>query len=415
MQIAAVVLAAALVAAVLTDVVHGEVELRGMAASAAHANHFVVVFKTSAPDENKGHHLRRHTELASRDPESEIRHNFTIKGFQGYAARFSADLLRSARQDEDIVEYIEYDGRVSVAAPVLHGARNNASAHAEASCTTQNNAVWGLSRIDKRSNDGSKQYSYSSTGANVNAYVLDTGVYTEHSDFGGRATWGATFAPNSDGKKTDENGHGTHCAGTIGSYTYGVAKDASIVGVQVLTESGSGSMSGVIQGLEWVCQHKQQNGNKCVINLSLSGGYYNAMNDAANAAVQCGCVVVVAAGNDGANACNWSPASASDVITVGASNKNDKRAYFSNIGSCLDVFGPGVYIKSTWIGSQYAINTISGTSMAAPHVAGVAARLLSAGYSSDGARSQILSDATTGVLSDVGNNSPNKLLYAGSC
>jgi len=398
--------------------------LRGSKTWASHPQHFVVVFRSNSSEHRRHQHMRLHAALAETDSESEIRHNFTFaSGLHGYAARFSDKLLRSALEDDDVVEYIEFDGIVKATAP-LHGSGVNASSTSGivgepakvASCATQGSAPWGLTRIAQRNKNLNGQYTYGTDGANVKVYVLDTGISVNHEDFGGRATWGATFATNSDGSKTDRNGHGTHCAGTIGGSTYGVAKQASLVAVQVLTDTGSGTMSGVIKGLEWVCQNKNKNGNQCVINLSLSGGYYSAMNDAANSAHKCGCVVVVAAGNDGSDACQRSPASASEVISVGASSNNDKRAYFSNKGGCVDIFAPGVYIKSTWIGSNYAVNTISGTSMAAPHVAGAAAKLLgSTGYDPDTAKSSILASATSGYLSDVGSNSPNKLLYSNTC
>jgi subtilisin family serine protease len=245
--------------------------------------------------------------------------------------------------------------------------------------------------------------------------MAHAGVYVGHSDFGGRAVWGASFV----GETTDGNGHGTHCAGTIGGTVYGVAKETRLVAVQVLSSTGSGTMSGVINGLEWVCQQhtsRKKEGKSCVINLSLSGGKYNAMDSAANYAASCGCAVVAAAGNDGADACYSSPAGAEQVITVGATSNDDSRPYFSNYGACVDVFAPGVYIKSTWIGSQYAVNSISGTSMAAPHVAGVAAQLLSSGYSTgDTILGDIKSTASSGYLSNSGSGSPNLLLYSPGC
>lgn len=227
--------------------------------------------------------------------------------------------------------------------------------------------------------------------------------------------WGVSFV----GEGTDNNGHGTHCAGTIGGEKYGVAKQTRLVSVQVLSGSGSGTMSGVIGGLEWVCQQhnsRKQEGKKCVINLSLSGGKYDAMDSAANYASSCGCAVVAAAGNDGADACYSSPARADRAITVGATANNDARPYFSNYGSCVNIFAPGVYIKSTWIGSQNAVNSISGTSMAAPHVAGVAAQYLSSGYSTaDSIQSDLVAAATSGYVSNLGDGSPNALLFTRGC
>lgn len=341
-------------------------------------------------------------------------------------------LDRSVRSDDDVVDYIEVDGSVSINF-LLHPQQEYATTqnrrnpqnsmnvnskpyNANATCNAQSNVVWGLGRITQRNSGTYGTYKYKSTGSNVNAYVLDTGIYTEHNEFGGRASFGASFV-SGDNTKTDRNGHGTHCAGTIGGTTYGVAKDVNLIAVQVLSESGTGSMSGVIQGLEWVCNQEQKLASQqCVISMSLSGGFYDAMNDAANAAVACGCTVVTAAGNDGDSACSKSPASAKNVVTVGATNKWDARPYFSNQGSCVTVFAPGVNIKSAWIGNTNALLSISGTSMAAPHVAGAAARMIGAsGGTPAEIKATLISSSTTSVVTNIDSNSPNLLLYIRDC
>jgi cerevisin len=246
--------------------------------------------------------------------------------------------------EDHLLEYIEVDGVVSISKPVetvampreavaAAAAVTNDTATASASsggsvlpagCVSQSNAIWGLSRISSKSYDkNNKNYYYGPTGANVDAYVLDTGIYVGHNEFGGRAEWGVSFV----GESTDGNGHGTHCAGTIGGTLYGVAKEVRMISVQVMNAQGSGSMSGVIAGVEWACaQHNKDraaNGYKCVISMSLSGQRYNALDQATNAAATCGCVVVVAAGNDGNNACNSSPAAANRAITVGATKYDE--------------------------------------------------------------------------------------------
>lgn len=265
--------------------------------------------------------------------------------------------------------------------------------------TTQTGATWGLGRISHRAR-GTTSYIYDTTaGSGVTVYVVDTGVYTGHSQFGGRATFGANFISGSavrippptfslptptsslpilkqqsyTPQNTDENGHGTHCAGTIAGSTYGVAKAAKIVGVKVLNAQGSGTNSGVISGIQWVTNNAPA---RSVLSMSLGGGYSSAVNSAVRASYNAGITVVVAAGNDNADASNYSPASESTAITVGAISSTDARASFSNYGSFIDVFAPGVSVLSSWIGSTTATNTISGTSMATPHVAGLAAYLI---------------------------------------
>lgn len=240
---------------------------------------------------------------------------------------------------------------------------------------TQTPATWGLDRIDQSvGTNGS--YSYVSTGAGVDAYVIDTGILGTHKDFGGRVKQGYSAISDRRGT-TDCNGHGTHVSGTIGGATYGVAKQVSLIPVRVLDCRGSGTNSGVIAGVNWAINNHQA-GVKAVANMSLGGGASTALDSAITNLVADGVVVVVAAGNSAANACNYSPARVPTAITVAASAINDTIASFSNFGSCVDIIAPGVSITSDWIGSNTAINTISGTSMASPHVAGAKARELSA-------------------------------------
>jgi subtilisin family serine protease len=274
---------------------------------------------------------------------------------------------------------------------------------------SQTSATWGLDRVDQRLLPLNSTYNYDGSGAGVNAYILDTGINYSHVDFGGRAVFGySAFGDNG----VDGNGHGTHVAGTVGGATWGVAKNVTLVSVKVLDASGSGSWSGVIAGIDWVAKNKGS--QPAVINMSLGGGAYTTLDNAIQNAISAGVTVVVAAGNSNADACNYSPARAKDAITVGSTSSNDARSSFSNFGTCLDVFAPGSSITSAWYTSTSATATISGTSMASPHVAGVAALYLGANPSMNPAQVDyaIKLDATSNVVGSAGTGSPNLLLYS---
>ena len=274
---------------------------------------------------------------------------------------------------------------------------------------TQSNPPWGLDRIDQRDRPLNAAYVYNWTGSGVRAYVLDTGIRTTHTQFGGRA---AVSFDAFGGNGQDCNGHGTHVAGTIGGSTYGVAKSVSLRAVRVLNCSGSGTTSGVIAGIDWVTRNHVK---PAVANMSLSGGASSSIDTAVNNSINAGVTYVVAAGNNyGANACNYSPARVANAITVGSSTSTDARSSFSNIGTCLDIFAPGSSVTSAWSTSDTATNTISGTSMASPHVAGVAALYLQGHTSASPAtvRSTIINTSTTNRLTGVGTGSPNRLLYS---
>ena len=273
---------------------------------------------------------------------------------------------------------------------------------------TQNNATWGLDRIDQRSLPLSNSYTYNNSASNVNAYIIDTGVLNSHSDFGGRASSGIDTVDN-DNDATDCNGHGTHVAGTVASSTYGVAKSAKIIGVRVLNCQGSGTNSGVIAGIDWVAQNHVK---PAVANMSLGGGASSATDSAVANLVNAGVTVVVAAGNDNSNACNYSPAREPSAITVGSTTSSDARSSFSNYGTCLDIYAPGSSITSTW--SNGGTNTISGTSMASPHVAGIAALYLADNPNATPSQVEqaIENAATAGIVSDARSGSPNLLAYS---
>ncbi|MGI8681763.1 MAG: S8 family peptidase [Mycobacteriales bacterium] len=310
----------------------------------------------------------------------------------GFAARLTAGQLRALQRSPNVVR-IEQDA-------VFHAV------------TTQymdsNGDPWGLDRIDQRSRPLSGSYTYTHTGSGVRAYVIDTGIATADSDFGGRAS---DVYDALGGNGQDCNGHGTHVAGTIGGTKYGVAKSAYLRGVRVLDCSGSGATSGIIAGINWVASNAI---HPAVANMSLGGGYSSSLNSATTSLVNSGVFTAVAAGNSNADACNYSPASASGTLTVAASDRSDVRASFSNYGGCVDVYAPGVAIKSDWLNG--GTNTISGTSMASPHAAGVGA-LYKSTYG-DAASSTIVSwivnNATTNVISSNPSGTPNRLLYKNS-
>jgi subtilisin family serine protease len=273
---------------------------------------------------------------------------------------------------------------------------------------TQNNPPWGLDRIDQRNRPLSGTYTYNRTGSGVRAYVIDTGIRTTHTQFGGRAS---NVFDAFGGNGADCNGHGTHVSGTIGGSTYGVAKSALLRGVRVLDCNGSGSNSGVIAGVDWV---RTNHINPAVANMSLGGGASSALDTAVNNLANSGVPIAVAAGNSNANACNSSPARAANAITVGSTTTTDARSSFSNFGTCLDLFAPGSGILSSWFSSDTATATLSGTSMASPHVAGVAAlyKQFNPSASSTTVRNAIVNNATTNVVTNAGTGSPNRLLYS---
>ena len=273
---------------------------------------------------------------------------------------------------------------------------------------TQNNPPWGLDRIDQRNRPLSGTYTYNWTGSGVRAYVIDTGIRTSHTQFGGRAS---NVFDAFGGSGADCNGHGTHVSGTIGGSTYGVAKSALLRGVRVLDCNGSGSNSGVIAGVDWV---RNNHIAPAVANMSLGGGVSSALDTAVNNLSNAGVTIAVAAGNSNANACNSSPARAANAITVGSTTTTDARSSFSNFGTCLDLFAPGSGILSAWFSSNTATATLSGTSMASPHVAGVAALYKQANPSASATtiRNAIVNNATTNVVTNAGTGSPNRLLYS---
>ncbi|MBK6360341.1 MAG: S8 family peptidase [Comamonadaceae bacterium] len=321
-----------------------------------------------------------------------VRHLTFSHGLKGFVATLSDAALAGVRNEPN-VDYVEQDQVATINA-------------------TENlpPGGWGLDRIDQVDRPLDSLYQYSSTGKGVNAFIIDTGIRASHQDFAGRVLPGYSAIADANGTN-DCNGHGTHVAGTVGGTTWGVAKGVKLIPVRVLDCSGSGAYSGVIAGIDWVANSPLR---PAVANLSLGGGASAALDAAIAGAVSKGVNVVVAAGNNNADACNYSPSRAPSAITVGATTSSDTRASYSNYGSCLDIFAPGSSILSAWNTSDVATNTISGTSMASPHVAGVVALVLEAKptASPSAVTSFLTTSASLNKLSSIGTNSPNRLVYS---
>jgi serine protease len=313
------------------------------------------------------------------------------QALRGFSVRMSATAAAALARSPG-VRYVEQDSVREIVA-------------------TQTGATWGLDRIDQRALPLNGTYIYDTNASGVDVYIIDTGIRSTHTQFGLRVST-VGFTSISDGNGTNDcNGHGTHVAGTVGGAAYGVAKGVTLHAVRVLGCNGSGSTSGVIAGIEWVTANHL---NPAVANMSLGGGASTALDDAVRNSIAAGVTYAIAAGNSNANACNSSPARVTQALTVGSSTNADARSSFSNFGTCVDLFAPGSSITSAWNTSDSATNTISGTSMATPHVAGVAALYLASNPTAtpDTVHTAVVNNATQNRLTGVGTGSPNRLLYS---
>ena len=314
---------------------------------------------------------------------------------RGFSAKMTAQQARRFAADP-AVDFVQQDRVVKLAA------------------TQPNPPSWGLDRIDQRNLPLDNSYTYPSTGSSVHAYIIDTGIRFTHTTFGGRATSGRDTVDN-DNDATDCHGHGTHVAGTVGGLQYGVAKGVALVGVRVLNCQGSGTTAGVVAGVDWVTANAIK---PAVANMSLGGGADAALDASVANSISSGVSYGIAAGNgdifgNPLDACTQSPARVPTAITVSATQINDNKASFANIGTCVDIFAPGVNITSAWLTNDTATNTISGTSMATPHVVGAAALVLQANpnFTPQQVRDFLVNNATSNVVGNPGTGSPNKLLY----
>ncbi|MGH3712047.1 MAG: S8 family peptidase [Micromonosporaceae bacterium] len=374
--------AAFLAAAALASPAQASGDIRGAGAEGAIEGSYIVVLKDSA-----------NTAAVAKRYRGTVTHTYKA-ALKGYAAKMSEAEARRAAGDSSVA-YVEQNRIV------------------KAFGTQSPTPSWGLDRIDQRDLPLDNSYTYPNTASNVTAYIIDTGIRTSHSDFGGRAVWGTNTT--GDGNNTDCNGHGTHVAGTVGGTSYGVAKGVRLVAVKVLNCQGSGTLAGVASGIDWVTSNHTT--GLAVANMSLGASGSNAtMENAVRNSIADGVTYAIASGNSNSDACNFTPARTPEAITVNSTDRTDARSSFSNYGTCTDIFAPGRDITSAWNTGDSATNTISGTSMATPHVAGAAALYVSANTSATPAQVQqaLKDNATKGKVTNPGTGSPNNLLFVGT-
>ncbi|XP_070580385.1 uncharacterized protein [Ptychodera flava] len=394
--------------AVLVNLAVGKAPVKQLESKTRIPNEYIVAFEGNITDDAVVKHLKQVQTVLSHSnetrPTPKLLSEFNMQSFKGYAFRGPMSVVEKIQYMPE-VEFIE---------------ANQVFKAVQADCIDQQGATWGLVRTVERDLflDGIYTYDDNAAGEGVAAYVIDTGIYTQHNDFGGRATWG-TDTVDDPSPETDENGHGTHVAGTIGGTTYGIAKKADLIAVKVLDRNGAGSTISVVNGVQWVENHHRgkqtSNAAGSVANMSLGGSFALAMNLAVVSAINSGVSFVVAAGNAyGADACDDSPASVEQAVTVGCSNDQDEFCVFSNAGQCVNILAPGEGITSAWINGPFSDNTISGTSMSSPHVAGVAAKYISSLTSTPTPRqvqNWLEDNATKEKITRVPTDTPNNLVF----
>lgn len=379
-------------------------------------NEYIVVFHKQASYAEIDGHLAG---LESTDANIMFKYN-TTKGFRGYAMRVSDEQGQAMKYVQQKTAST-YAGGFEVHYLEPNAVKKASGPKKDSGCITQTQATWGLVRVGQKQLNIDGLYNFINlpdADHDARAYVIDTGIYRENVEFEGtdgvRALFGADFT-TSNPPMTDLNGHGTHCAGTVAGNLHGMVKDGEVVDVRVLGNDGSGTVAGCIAGYEFAGTDCA--GRRCVASVSLGGGKVQAENDALDAVVEeMGVTFVVAAGNSAMDSCLFSPASASKAITVMCSDQDDEMCYFSNYGACSDIIAPGSAITSAWIGSPYSENTISGTSMSTPHVAGAVLRMLShADYkmTPEEVKAELIGTSTKGVITEImgGASTPNQLLH----
>lgn len=376
------------------------------AAAASGSSPQGVIENAGAPDTVSGSYIVTLKDTAARS---------TADSGKAVAKRYGAKIDRtySAALNGYSVEVSEAQAKKLAADPAVKSVvQNRTFTVDDAQGTQPSPPSWGLDRIDQRTLPLDSSYSYpDKAGEGVTAYIIDTGVRITHAEFGGRASYGYDAIDN-DNTAQDGHGHGTHVAGTVAGNSYGVAKKAKIVGVRVLDNNGSGTTAQVVAGIDWVTQHAVK---PAVANMSLGGGADSALDTAVRNSIAAGITYGVAAGNESTDASTKSPARVAEAITVGATTSSDAKASYSNYGSILDIFAPGSSITSSWGTGDTATNTISGTSMATPHVVGAAALYLSQNPTSTPSQvsAGLVAAATPNVVTSPGSGSPNRLLYVG--
>jgi len=384
-------------------------QILGLDAANVIPNRFIVVFKPLTETQLSEEHALAKTTFGDR-----VKHVYK-HALQGFAV----ELLAAEREIEILrrnpnVDYIEADQTVKIAGNTQ-------------TCEDAEFGSWGQTRVSQKDVDLDGKFQVTGPGTGVNAYILDTGIYLEHNEFQGRAKF--IFKAETSWSNTDGNGHGTHVSSTVGGKIYGIAKDVTLLAVKVLSDGGSGSYAGVIAGIDYVVEHRLQENKPSVANMSLGGGKSVALDQAVENAIKNNILFAIAAGNNNGNACNFSPAAAPDAVTCGATdvgdqgegNQVDIRSYFSNYGECVDVLAPGTAITGAWIGGPDQIHTISGTSMAAPHVCGLAAVLWGNDHKMTWkvVSNQLLADSSADLIDLQCNNNaiclktPNLLAYNG--